>query len=378
MTRPTRAPERGADAPGAARAVGPGRPRGPRAAILLLAALVPLAAGCARKLPPSGGPPDLDPPTVISVAPDSGATGVPRDTRVTIEFSEGMDPRSAALAVEIAPRVDVRQRRWSGRRLTLVFADSLARDHTYTLFVGGDARDRHGNLLGVGRAVPFTTAGTFPPGILEGEVDAVGFAAPGTYLWCYPEGREPDSTARDFDAVGLAGHGGMFRITGLDVPGRYRLWAFADLNRNHSFEPGQDLLAAAETTLALTEGRALASGVRLRVVNPRAPGQVKGTVLDSLQDERGLLRLIVLSSTDSTRRLLYDVDLSGAYDFKWEPGTYLVRAYRDLDRNKAWKRDEEPASEEVRVTVTPAGELELPTLVLVRPSPPGAARGGPP
>jgi hypothetical protein len=47
-----------------------------------------------------------------------------------------------------------------------------------------------------------------------------------------------------------------------------------------------------------------------------------------------------------------------------------VRAFRDLDRNKAWKRDEEPASVEVRVTLLPAGDLELPALVLVRPGAP--------
>jgi hypothetical protein len=280
-----------------------------------------------------------------------------------------MDPRSAAVAVEIAPRVDVRQRRWSGRRLTLVFAEPLAADQTYTLFVGGDARDRHGNQLGSGRAIPFTTAATFPPGIIEGEVDAVGFGAAGTYLWCYPEGREPDSTARDFDAVGLAGVGGAFRIAGLAVPGRYRLWAFADLNHNHSFEPERDLLVPADTTFALAADRPLASGLKLRVVNPRAPGRVQGTVLDSLGDERGQLRLIVVSATDSTRRLLYDVDTNGAFDLRWDPGVYRVRAFRDLDRNKAWKRDEEPAGEEVEVTVAPAGDLALPAFVLVRPAP---------
>jgi hypothetical protein len=351
MTRPIRGPEHG------------------RAAGLLALVTLLAAAGCARKLPPTGGPPDVEPPRVLTVVPDSGATAVPRTARCAIEFSEGMDPRSAALAVEIAPRVDIRQRRWSGRWLTIVFADSLEPDQTYTLFVGGDARDRHGNMLGAGRAVPFTTAARFPSGILEGEVHATGFGAPGTYLWCYPEGREPDSTARDFDAVGLAGRTGGFRITGLTVPGRYQLWAFADLNHNHSFEPGQDLLVRADSSFELSAGRPHAAGIELKVINPRAPGRVQGTVLDSLGDARGLFRLIVLSTTDSTRRLLYDVDPAGAFDFKWDPGTYRVRAFRDLDRNKAWKRDEEPASEEVRVTVQPAGEVELPPFVLVRPGP---------
>ena len=339
-----------------------------RLALHLGAALALLAAAsCARKQPPSGGPPDTTPPRVLAVAPDSGATGVSRTIRPWVEFSEGMDPRTGALAVELAPRVEIKQRRWSGRKLTLVLADSLAANQTYTMFVGADARDRHGNALVEGRTVPFTTAAQFPPGVIEGEVIATGFPAPGTFLWCYPEGHSPDSTARDFEAVGLAGEGGKFNVTGLHVPGRYKIWAFADLNRNHSFEPGQDLLVPADTTLVLTTENPVATGLRLKVVNPKAPGHVKGTVLDSLKDERGILRLISISVRDSTRRLLYDVDPSGGYDLSWDPGTYKVRAFRDLDKNKAWKRDEEPASEETEVTVPPGGVIELPPFVLVRP-----------
>jgi len=340
----------------------------PPAALLL--AVVLLSASCARKGPPTGGPPDIVQPDVLSVTPDSGATRVSRTARPTIEFTEGMDPRSATLAVEVAPNVDIRQRRWSGRKLTLVFADSLLADHTYTLFVGGDARDRHGNPLKAGRAIPFTTAERFPPGVIEGEVVATGFVAPGTYLWCYPEGRSPDSTARDFQAVGLAGDLGVFRITGLAVPGRYRVWAFADLNHNHSYEPDRDLLAPSDTTLELTQAAAVLRGLKLNVINPRAPARVRGAVVDSLGDDRGQLRLIVKADADTARRLLYDITATGSFDFKWDPGVYHVRAFRDVDRNKAWKREEEPASEEIIVNLPPAADRELPALVLRRPEPP--------
>src|SRR5262249_477791 len=121
-------------------------------------------------------------------------------------------------------------------------------------------------------------------------------------------------------------------------------------------------------TLELTAGRAVASGLKLRVVNPRAPGRVKGTVLDTLGDARGTLRLIVTSVRDSTRRLLYDIDPQGAYDLSWDPATHPVRAFRDAERNKVRKRDEEPGSDEIEVTVKPGAELELPTFVLVRPA----------
>jgi len=94
---------------------------------------------------------------------------------------------------------------------------------------------------------------------------------------------------------------------------------------------------------------------------------VRGAVLDSLGDDRGLLRLIVVSEADTARRVLYDITTAGSFDFKWEPGVYHVRAFRDVDRNKSWKREEEPGSEEILVKLSPAADLELPALVLQRP-----------
>lgn len=343
----------------------PRRIRGPERAALLALAL--LGASCAKKGPPSGGPPDLEPPRLIAVWPDSGASRVPVDARITLTFSEGMEPRATGDAVALAPPIAIRQRRWSDRTLTLVLGESLAVDRAYTLSVANGARDRHGNPMVSGRAVVFTTGAEFPPGAIAGSVQAVGFAVPGTALWCYPDSVAPDSTARDFLALGLADAAGEFRISGLTVPGRYRLWAFADLDRNRSFEPTRDLLAPADTTFELTASAPVAAGVQLRVVNPRAPGQVRGTVTDTLGDERGMLRLIVLSETDSTRRLLYELPDRGAFDLRFDPGQYRVRAFRDVDRDRIWKRDEEPASEEYRVTVEPAGVIEALSFTLRRP-----------
>lgn len=350
MRRPIRAPE------ALARLV-------PRAAIAALLAAAALA-GCAKKGPPSGGPPDLDPPKVVSVSPDSGAAGVPRDARVSITFSEGMEPRGTGESVEFSPPMTIRQRRWSGRTMTLVLADSLRADHAYTLFVGGNARDRHGNNLAETRTVVFTTAATFPPGALEGTVEAVGFPAQGTLLWCYRDGRQPDSTARDFDALGVVDRSGAFRIAGLETGTPWRVWAFADLNHNRSFEPGADLLEPADSVVTLTADHPVATGIRFKLVNTRAQGRFGGVVVDTVSNQSGSLRLIVTSVADTTRRLLYEVPPSGSFDLRWDPGLYRVRAFRDLDRNRAWKRDAEPASLEVEVRIPPGGEVMGNTFVL--------------
>lgn len=351
------------------------RTRGPdaRAALAALTTLTLLSCGCAKKGPPSGGPPDLEPPRMNSASPDSGAAAVGLSPRISVTFSEGMEPRSTGDAVELAPPVPIRQRHWSGKTLTLVLHDSLKTDHTYTLFVGSGARDLHGNNLQDARTIVFTTAATFPPGGLEGRIDAVGFKAPGTTLWCYRDGHQPDSTARDFDALGVADAAGNFRVSGLAVPGKWRVWGFADLNHNRSFEPGADLLVQADTLLELTAEKPVVRDIRLHMLNPHAPGRFAGNVIDSLGDTAGQLRIYAISQSDSTQKFAFDVPDNGVFDLQLDAGSYRVRAFRDLDKNRAWKRDTEPASLEYVLDVKPAGETTGFVLRLSRPAAAGAS-----
>lgn len=337
--------------------------------VTLPALLAALALGaCAKKGPPSGGPPDLEAPRMIASVPDSGAAAVPRDIEITLTFSEGMDPRTTAEAVAIAPRVDFTARRWSGRTVKLTLAESLAVDQTYTVFIGSGARDRHGNALEGRATVVFSTADTLPPGVLDGQVHAKGFPATGTYLWCYDAvaGRAPDSTARDFDAMALADRDGRFRVVGLPVPGRYRLWVFADLNGNRSLEPDNDLLAPVDTVFTLAAATPVARGFEVTVVNPRSPGKVRGAVLDSLGIERGELAVMAVAADDSLRMVVGTVDPESRYEVSVPKGTWLVRAWRDLDRSHTWQRDTEPASAPRRVEVQAAGEVLDITLTLER------------
>lgn len=340
----------------------------PRAALLAACALA--AAGCAKKGVPSGGPPDVTAPRLAAAYPESAAAGVARDARLSITFSEGMEPRSTGDAVSLAPRVEFRQKRWSGRTLTLVLADSLAARQTYVLFVGGGARDRHGIPMGTGAAVTFSTADSFPPGRIHGRVQAHGFGAQGTYLWCYDEaqGRVPDSTAHDFDALGLADARGEFEVLGLRVPGRYRLWAFADLNSNRSFEPEVDILAPADTAVTLTRERPAALDLVLDVTNPRAPAQLAGAVLDTLRgDSLGAIRVLAVSGSDSTNRVVEDVGSENGFELQLAAGAWRVAAFRDADNNRQWAMGREAGSAWLEVKLAPAEERKEVVLVLRRP-----------
>ena len=344
------------------------RPTTKRIGQLALVGVALLLASCAKKGPPTGGPPDIEPPRLIASSPDSGAARVPRDALISLTFSEGMDPRATGDAISVAPRVEIKQRRWSGRTITVVPAESLQAHHTYTVFLGSGARDRHGNPLAGRATIVFSTADTLPRGVLDGRINARGFPAVGTYVWCYDAAtdRVPDSTARDFDAIGIADLEGRFRIVGLPVPGRYRLWVFADLNGNRSFEPQTDILAPVDTAFTLSSERPEAKGFVATVVNARAPGSVKGTVLDSLGVAGGALAVTAVAADDSLNRVPGTVDDQAAFELQLPAGTWLVRAWRDLDRNRNWQRGAEPASRLLRIEVKAADEIKDVTLVLER------------
>jgi hypothetical protein len=337
-----------------------------RRAALAAAAIVLLAAGCAKKAPPSGGPPDIEPPKLASSAPDSGTAAVPRDARLSLTFSEAMEPRSTADAVALAPAIEITGRRWRGNTLTLALAESLAAGRSYTLFVGNGARDRHGNNLASGAAILFTTADSLPPGRLEGRVEARGLAAAGVYLWGYATPGEPDSTARDYDALAFTDADGAFRLSGLPVPAAYRIWAFADLNRNRSFEPLIDVLAPVDTVFRLTAKAPVASGLEILVVNPRAEAKVSGAVLDSLGDSLGVLRILAVSQKDSTVRILADVLGADLWEIHLSAGGWDLKAFRDLDKNRRWDPAREASSAWLRLDLPPAGVVTEQTLVLLR------------
>ena len=110
--------------------------------IVLVSALGLLVTGCAKKGPPTGGPPDIEPPRLVGSSPDSGAARVALDARPSLHFSEGMEPRSTTDAVEIVPRIEIEQQRWSGSTLTLVPKDEFKANTTYTLFLSPSARLR--------------------------------------------------------------------------------------------------------------------------------------------------------------------------------------------------------------------------------------------
>ena len=113
---------------------------------------------------------DTTAPTITSVSPVSGATGVPGTAAVTASFSEAMDTASAQAAFSLVPSAGgapvAGQFSWSGNAMTFRPSAALAPSTQYTATVAGGAaagaKDLAGNPLAVSRVWRFTTAAAPP------------------------------------------------------------------------------------------------------------------------------------------------------------------------------------------------------------------------
>lgn len=111
-------------------------------------------------------PPDSTPPTIDSVSPAGGATGVSTGTQVAVGFSEPMNLSQTEAAFSLVRAGDgapvAGSFAWSGNTLTFTPSAPLAAATDYRARVTTGARDAAGNALASERVWTFTTA-TAPP-----------------------------------------------------------------------------------------------------------------------------------------------------------------------------------------------------------------------
>jgi hypothetical protein len=340
---------------------------------MLAACALLVAAGCARKLPPSGGPPDVSAPTLLAAEPDSGAVGVPLDAPIRLSFSETMDRQSVLAAVSVGPGVRATTARWeNGHTLVLQPDRPLPADRAITVIVSPGPRDVRGNPLDRATVIQFATSATFPPGRISGRVEGRGVQPAGVYVWAYRDdlGHHPDSTAFDMDGLAQARGPGAFTLLGLHAPGRYRLWTFVDRNRNRSFEPGGDLLTASDSTIELTAAVPAADSVIVLAVDPEALARVEGAVIDSLAPGSGALRVEARSvpavpGVAAERVPVIPIDVvQGRFAGSLRAGRWRLIAFRDGDDDHVFAPTE-AHSAPVEIDVVPGGSASSIVLVLV-------------
>lgn len=156
--------------PGSGLAVGVSRRRR-RATVWAASAL--LAAGCASPGMPPGGPIDKNPPTIVKVTPDSGATNV-KARSITIRFNEVVSEsgRGGDLSnlVVLSPSDGAARVNWHRDAITVRPHDGLRANTAYSLTLLPGLSDLSGNPTVTARTFVFSTGAGIPHGVLRGAV----------------------------------------------------------------------------------------------------------------------------------------------------------------------------------------------------------------
>ena len=202
---------------------------------LLVTAL--LAAGalaaCANVANPPGGPPDVAPPTVVHVRPESGAVVPAWKDEVEIQFSEVIDemPSSAqsgglAALVLLSPVARGVKIQWRRDRVTVEPREGWKQGRVYRVELLPGILDLRRNRLDTGRVVLFSTGPEIGAARISGL--ALGWIEQRAIARALIEAIPlPDSVGY----LTIADSMGRFRLDGL-TPGRYLVYASVDPNTN--------------------------------------------------------------------------------------------------------------------------------------------------
>ncbi len=296
-------------------------------------------------MPPPGGPPDTEPPKLLSVTPDSGTVNVlPRAVVFTFDdviAERGTGPTGLAANVLVSPVSGETSVAWSRDQLYVRASKGFRPNAVYTVTLVPGLADLRGNVMTTGRTVVFSTGGDIP----DTRVGGIAFDwVKGTPLTKgYVEAiRRADSTVY----LALTDSSGRFAMRHLP-PGEYTLQAVSDANTNRKLEP-REAWASQVVTLRDTLSAELLTfvhdtlGPRISAFAITDSQTIKLTFDQPLLPEftpRPSLFAIVRATADSTAVPLRAVLSVAAYD-----SLARQRKAQRADTSDALARAERPAA----------------------------------
>jgi hypothetical protein len=193
-----------------------------------------VGVGCASQQQPPGGPPDVDPPVVVSVSPaNNSVAGVPK--RVELRFDEVISEtprggRELADLVFISPRSGKTKVDWGRDRLTIEPSKGWKANTVYSIQIKPGISDLRTNALDSTIRIVFSTGGPIPDTRITGVAFdwGLGKGMNGALV----EAITPDSTFYQ----AFADTAGRFELRNLPT-GPYRVRAYADRNSNRELDP---------------------------------------------------------------------------------------------------------------------------------------------
>ena len=297
-----------------ARAARRPRRQAQRPRLLLSVAAAVAAAACANMGEPPGGPPDVTPPSIIWIRPDSGAIVPDLHDDLVIQYDEVIDEQpgtggtstGAAVAglashVILSPVVGPVKVSWHRTAIGVKPKEGWKPGRVYHLQILPGIADLRRNVVKQGRTLVFTTGPEIPSASLSGTA----------LMWTEQRllvsglvraARLPDSAAY----LTVTDSVGQFHFDQIP-PGRYLVMAVVDLNNNRL----RDRREAFDSTIVTLDSSAQATlwtfvhdtlGPRLQTLEPVDTTGFRMSFSLPLDPYRPLdsLRLRFLSLPDST------------------------------------------------------------------------------
>jgi hypothetical protein len=320
--------------------------------LILLIAL----AGCAQPGMPPGGPPDLEPPRLIRITPDTNAVNV-RASGVTFEFDEVVSERpqgarSLAEAFEISPSTGPIGVSWRRSRIEVRPRGGLQPNTTYTVRMLPGMVDLANNVDSAGATVVFSTGPALASGVVEGRVFDWAMARPAPSALVQAIAL-PDSATWS----ATADSSGAFAIRHM-TPGTYLLRALVDQNRNRVVDP-RELLDSVTITLADSFRREMLAAIRDSLGPALSTAEARDTLMVRVSLDRPLDTLFVataghfsLKAADSSVVPVADVITQAQMD-RIAADSVRLQAVQDSVR-RAFVADSTRAADSARVAADPA------------------------
>ena len=210
-----------------------------RMAWLPLAAALVLLQACAVPVPPTGGPPDTTPASLIGSSPASGDVSVSTD-RLVFEFSEPVDEASFRSAFSITPELDGPiEIRGSNRRLEVRLPEALREATTYRVTLDVSLRDLRGVTLNSPITMAFSTGPEIDTAYLSGRIlrAADGQPASGIDVLAFASADSTGLSAGPLFRT-QTGRDGQFHLDYLPFESFFVV-GLLDRNRNRQIDDGE-------------------------------------------------------------------------------------------------------------------------------------------
>lgn len=224
----------------------------------VLSIIILIAVACASIATPTGGPVDLDPPKVVRSSPGFNAIQV-KNGKITIEFDENVTIKNPSENVIITPP----QRafpiiRGENRKVTVELRDTLLPNTTYTVdFTNAIVDNNEENPL-ENFSYSFSTGDIVDSLAISGKVLTADNLEPvkGMYVGLHSNLEDSAFTKIKFDRISRTNDAGTFTIRGV-APGKYKLYALDDTNRDYMYDNPAEAVAFMETIIEPTSERAV-------------------------------------------------------------------------------------------------------------------------